>query len=76
LAHARPGNLIGALDDAALGRFHLRAAVVSGMGFFTDAYDLFVIGVASTLIKLDWNLSTGQLALLNAAMLGAACLGH
>jgi hypothetical protein len=24
--------------------------LVSGMGFFTDAYDLFVIGIASTLI--------------------------
>jgi len=75
LAQTRTPDLIGALDEAALSRFHLRAAVVSGMGFFTDAYDLFVIGVASSLIKLDWNLDTGQLALLNATMLGAAFLG-
>jgi PHS family inorganic phosphate transporter-like MFS transporter len=75
LAQTRSTDLIRALDGAALSRFHLRAAVVSGMGFFTDAYDLFVIGVASTLIKLDWNLGTGQLALLNATMLGAAFLG-
>ena len=72
---AETGDLIGALDGAILSKFHLRAAVVSGMGFFTDAYDLFVIGVASSLIQLDWNLSTGQLALLNATMLGAAFLG-
>ncbi len=72
---AETGDLIGALDSAALSKFHLRAAVVSGMGFFTDAYDLFVIGVASSLIKLDWNLSTGQFALLNATMLGAAFFG-
>src|SRR6266581_2559237 len=45
------------------------------MGFFTDAYDLFVIGIASTLITLQWNLSSSRLALLNATMLGAACLG-
>jgi PHS family inorganic phosphate transporter-like MFS transporter len=45
------------------------------MGFFTDAYDLFIIGVASTLIKQDWHLDTERLALLNATMLGAACLG-
>jgi MFS family permease len=45
------------------------------MGFFTDAYDLFVIGIASTLIKQDWHLDTGRLALLNATMLGAAFLG-
>ncbi|HEX9065262.1 MAG TPA: MFS transporter [Streptosporangiaceae bacterium] len=75
MGRADTGDLIGALDSAALSKFHLRAAVVSGMGFFTDAYDLFVIGVASTLIQLDWNLSTGQLALLNATMLGAAFLG-
>jgi MFS transporter, PHS family, inorganic phosphate transporter len=52
-----------------------RALLVSGMGFFTDAYDLFVIGIVSTLLKGQWHLSTGQLALLNAVMLGAAFLG-
>jgi len=52
-----------------------RALLVSGMGFFTDAYDLFVIGIVSTLLKTQWHLDTGQLALLNAVMLGAAFLG-
>ncbi len=41
---------VAALDEASLSRFHLRAVLVSGMGFFTDAYDLFIIGIASTLI--------------------------
>src|SRR6185437_13825 len=45
------------------------------MGFFTDAYDLFVIGIVSTLIKQEWQLSTERLAILNATMLGAAFLG-
>jgi MFS transporter, PHS family, inorganic phosphate transporter len=49
--------------------------LVSGMGFFTDAYDLFVIGIASALITKDWDLSSGKLALLNSTMLAAACLG-
>jgi MFS transporter, PHS family, inorganic phosphate transporter len=71
----RSGDLVGTLDDAVLSRFHMRAVLVSGMGFFTDAYDLFVIGIAATLIKQDWNLGTGKLALLNATMLGAAFLG-
>jgi MFS family permease len=48
---------------------------VSGIGFFTDAYDLFVIGIVSTLLKGQWHLDTRQLALLNAVMLGAAFLG-
>ncbi len=74
-AVTRPVGLIAALDDAPMSRFHLRAALVSGMGFFTDAYDLFVIGIASTLITQQWHLSAGRLALLNSTMLGAAFLG-
>jgi MFS family permease len=75
VAEVRAGDLIAALDEASLSRFHLRAVLVSGMGFFTDAYDLFVIGIASTLIAKDWNLSSGQLALLNSTMLFAAFVG-
>src|SRR3984957_20105037 len=62
-------------DGAALPGLRRRALLVSGMGFFTDAYDLFVIGIVSTLLKTQWHLGTGQLALLNAVMLGAAFLG-
>jgi MFS family permease len=75
VTETRSGDLMGALDDAAVSRFHLRAVLVSGMGFFTDAYDLFVIGIASTLIKQEWHLGSGRLALLNATMLGAAFVG-
>jgi MFS transporter, PHS family, inorganic phosphate transporter len=58
-----------------MGGLRRRAVLVSGIGFFTDAYDLFVIGIVSTLLKGQWHLDTGQLALLNAVMLGAAFLG-
>jgi hypothetical protein len=75
VTETRSKDLIAALDEASLSRFHLRAVLVSGMGFFTDAYDLFIIGIASTLIVKQWNLSTGQLSLLNSTMLGAAFLG-
>jgi MFS transporter, PHS family, inorganic phosphate transporter len=75
VADDRAPSMIEALDEAKLSRFHLRAVVVSGMGFFTDAYDLFVIGIASTLISKEWHLGTGQLSVLNAVMLGAAFLG-
>jgi MFS transporter, PHS family, inorganic phosphate transporter len=71
----RARDLIAELDAASLSRFHLRAVLASGMGFFTDAYDLFVIGIASALITKDWNLSSGRLALLNSTMLFAAFLG-
>jgi len=75
MTQAQSGDLITELDEAKLSRFHLRAVLVSGMGFFTDAYDLFVIGIASTLITKEWNLSSGQLALLNSTMLAAAFVG-
>jgi PHS family inorganic phosphate transporter-like MFS transporter len=68
-------DLVTALDEATLGRFHARAVIASGVGFFTDAYDLFVIGIASTLITKDWHLSADRLALLNSTMLAAAFLG-
>ncbi|KAJ3025761.1 UNVERIFIED_CONTAM: phosphate transporter [Siphonaria sp. JEL0065] len=38
------------LDEANLGWFHLRAIIVSGVGFFADAYDIFVIGQALPMI--------------------------
>jgi MFS transporter, PHS family, inorganic phosphate transporter len=65
----------GPADETALRGLRRRALLVSGMGFFTDAYDLFVIGIVSTLLKTQWHLGASQLALLNAVMLGAAFLG-
>jgi PHS family inorganic phosphate transporter-like MFS transporter len=75
VTETRARDLIEALDEASLSRFHLRAVLASGMGFFTDAYDLFVIGIASALITKDWNLGSGKLAVLNSTMLAAAFLG-
>jgi MFS family permease len=72
VADIQSGDLIAALDEASLSWYHLRAVVASGVGFFTDAYDLFVIGIASALITKDWNLSPGQLAVLNSTILAAA----
>jgi hypothetical protein len=43
-------DLIEELNEAPLSRFHSRIIFTSGMGFFTDAYDLFIIGTASALI--------------------------
>jgi MFS family permease len=71
----RTSALTGAASDSSQRNLRRRALLVSGMGFFTDAYDLFVIGIVSTLLKTEWHLDTSQLALLNAIMLGAAFLG-
>jgi MFS transporter, PHS family, inorganic phosphate transporter len=74
-SETRAPSLAGPHGEAALTGLRRRALLVSGMGFFTDAYDLFVIGIVSTLLKAQWHLGTGQLAMLNAVMLGAAFLG-
>jgi MFS transporter, PHS family, inorganic phosphate transporter len=75
MADIQLDDLATALDEASLSRTHLRAVLASGVGFFTDAYDLFVIGIASALITRDWHLSPGQLAVLNSTMLAAAFFG-
>jgi MFS family permease len=64
-----------ALDDSKVTRFQYKIMLVSGMGFFTDAYDLFVIGVVVALLKPQWHLSTGQVSLLNSATLAASAVG-
>jgi PHS family inorganic phosphate transporter-like MFS transporter len=75
VSETRTLDLAGPSEDAALRGLRKRTVVASGIGFFTDAYDLFVIGIVSTLLKGQWHLGAGQLALLNAVMLGAAFLG-
>ncbi len=60
------------LDDAPTSRFHHRAVLISGMGFFTDAYDLFVISTVATILSAVWHLSTAQTSwVTGAAILGA-----
>ena len=62
-------------ENAEFNRIHWRIILTAGMGFFTDAYDLFVIGVVTTLLTVQWHLSLTQLALLNGASLLAAAFG-
>jgi len=38
------------IDKATFSRFHLKVILVAGVGFFTDAYDLFAINIASVMI--------------------------
>jgi MFS transporter, PHS family, inorganic phosphate transporter len=45
------------------------------MGFFTDAYDLFVIGIVVALLKPEWHLSTSQVSLINSITLLASAVG-
>ena len=60
------------LNEAPTSKFHRRTVIISGVGFFTDAYDLFVIGTVAALVAVQWHLSTLQTSwVTGAAILGA-----
>jgi MFS transporter, PHS family, inorganic phosphate transporter len=74
-AAAPSPSVFQSLDDAKINKFQIKTMFVAGMGFFTDAYDLFVIGIVVSLLKTQWNLSTGQVSWLNSATLLASAFG-
>ncbi|CAL5018148.1 unnamed protein product [Urochloa decumbens] len=47
---ARELKVLDALDAAKTQRYHFTAVVIAGMGFFTDAYDLFSISLVTKLL--------------------------
>lgn len=71
----KAANPFEELDNAGVTPFHLKIMFVAGMGFFTDAYDLFIIGVALTLLKPIWHLSAFQVSVLGSSSLLAAAVG-
>ncbi|MEM0129098.1 MAG: MFS transporter [Thermoplasmata archaeon] len=78
-ARAGPeGRVLQTLDEAHVGRFHLRSILVAGIGFFTDAYDLFVIGLAIPILVAQYEggvLQAIPIGLLASAALIGAVLG-
>ncbi len=42
------------IDNAEFGWFHIRACLVAGIGFFTDAYDLFSINLVSAILGFTY----------------------
>jgi len=41
---------LASLDEAKLSWFHIKAILISGCGFFTDAYDIFIINLVMPMI--------------------------
>ncbi len=68
-------GVVEALNEAPLSGFHFRAMLTSGMGFFTDSYDLFIIGTAVALIKVEYNPSALILGLISSTSLISAFVG-
>ncbi|GME22004.1 Phosphate permease [Neofusicoccum parvum] len=50
------------IDKAPFGWYHVRAIVVAGIGFFTDAYDIFAINLATPMLGVAyWQHNKGKI---------------
>src|SRR6201986_731956 len=64
-----------AMDNAGVSRDHWKIMFISGMGFFTDAYDLFIIGVVMSLVKPIWHVGKVEESLVDSPALLASAFG-
>jgi len=64
------------LENMPMTLSHIKVMLISGVSFFTDAYDLFVIGVILIILRPILSLSTFQLGMLASAALFGAVIGH
>jgi len=64
-----------AIDNAGISAQHWRIMLISGMGFFTDPYDLFIIGVVMSLLKPIWQVGKFEESLVDSTALLASALG-
>ncbi len=63
------------MDNAAISKTHWKIMFISGMGFFTDAYDLFIIGVVMAMLKHVWSVSKLEESLVESTALLASAFG-
>nr|XP_043612668.1 low affinity inorganic phosphate transporter 4-like [Erigeron canadensis] len=73
-------SVLQALDSAKTQWYHAKAIVIAGMGFFTDAYDLFVISTVTKLLGRLYYQSDGKHPAklptnVNNAVIGVALVG-
>ncbi len=72
---AQPDDALQELDEAKVSAFQWKIMFVSGTGFFTDAYDPFVIGIVVAILTKQWHLSTNEISLVSSTTLGASAVG-
>jgi len=63
------------LDEAKPSGMHWKIMFISGMGFFTDAYDLFIIGVVMTMLRPLWHVGKLEESLVESTALLASAFG-
>ena len=68
-------ELLAKMDEAATTGEHWKILFTSSLGFFTDAYDLFIIGVVSTMVTKEWHIASYQKELLSSLALLTSAVG-
>src|ERR1700690_2817138 len=68
-------EMVEQLDAAPTSREQWKILFISGMGFFTDAYDLFVIGVVATLVTSEGHIASYQKSLRSSLALLTSAAG-
>ena len=63
------------LEEAKLSKSHIRVMLISGMSFFTDAYDLFIIGVALLMLRGIFSMNSMEVGIVASAALFGAVIG-
>jgi MFS family permease len=63
------------MDGGSTTREHWKILLVTGMGFFTDAYDLFIVGIVASLIATEWHTVSYQISLLSSLALLTSAFG-
>ena len=69
------GDMLSRMDDSKITTQHWKIMFISGMGFFTDAYDLFIIGVVMSILKDQWHPSPWAVGLVTSTALLASAFG-
>src|SRR5271154_4801261 len=71
-------DILSRMDDSAITPQHWKIMFISGMGFFTDAYDLFIIGVVMSILKEEAPIAVGLVTstALLASAFGAILFGR
>ena len=75
----RPSGVFERIEELPFTRSHLKVWLTAGMGFFTDAYDLFVIGAIVTIFnvyKLPGFYNPGLEAVLASSAIFTAIIGQ
>ncbi|MEM0195520.1 MAG: MFS transporter [Thermoplasmatales archaeon] len=70
-------KIVNSLNDSKPSGYHYKTWLTAGMGFFTDAYDLFIIGVVLAILPLaGWSkFTTFETSLVASTALIAAVIG-